>query len=91
MEKAANFNPVEWAVVGGRAAALGDGGFDVVASRAGLLAAFLALATWLALSAGASRATSARFRPPRAAALTRTSRPGVRLRACARSASQRSR
>jgi ABC-2 type transport system permease protein len=51
MQTAANFNPVEWAVVGGRAAALGDGGFGVVASRAGLLAAFLALATWLALRA----------------------------------------
>ena len=51
MEKAANFNPVEWAVVGGRAAALGEGGFGVVASRAGLLAAFLAVATWLALRA----------------------------------------
>ena len=51
MEKVANFNPVEWAVEGGRAAALGEGGFDVVASRAGVLAAFLALATWLALRA----------------------------------------
>jgi ABC-2 type transport system permease protein len=51
MEKAANFNPVEWAVEAGRAAALGEGGFDVVATRAGLLAAFLALATWLALRA----------------------------------------
>ena len=51
MEAAANFNPVEWAVEAGRAAALGDGGFDVVASRAGLLVAFLALAAWLALRA----------------------------------------
>jgi hypothetical protein len=42
---------VEWAVEAGRAAALGDGGFDVVASRAGLLVAFLALAAWLALRA----------------------------------------
>jgi ABC-2 type transport system permease protein len=51
MEKAANFNPVEWGVEASRAAALGEGGFDVVAGRAGLLAAFLALATWLALRA----------------------------------------
>jgi ABC-2 type transport system permease protein len=51
MEKVANFNPVEWGVEAGRAAALGEGGFDVVATRAGLLAAFLALATWLALRA----------------------------------------
>jgi ABC-2 type transport system permease protein len=51
MESVANFNPVEWAVEAGRAAALGEGGFDVVASRAGLLAAFLALAAWLALRA----------------------------------------
>ena len=35
----------------GRAAALGDGGFDVDVTRAGLLAAFLALAVWLALRA----------------------------------------
>ncbi|HET8820668.1 MAG TPA: ABC transporter permease [Thermoleophilaceae bacterium] len=51
MQSAANFNPVEWAVEAGRAAALGDGGFDVVATRAGLLAAFVALAAWLALKA----------------------------------------
>jgi ABC-2 type transport system permease protein len=51
MESLANFNPVEWAVEGGRAAALGDGGFDVVATRAGLLAGFVALAAWLALRA----------------------------------------
>jgi ABC-2 type transport system permease protein len=51
MEKVANFNPVEWAVEAGRAAALGEGGFDVVASRAGLLAAFVALGVWLALRA----------------------------------------
>jgi ABC-2 type transport system permease protein len=51
MEKAANFNPVEWAVEGGRAAALGQGGFDVVVTRAGLLAAFVALGVWLALRA----------------------------------------
>jgi ABC-2 type transport system permease protein len=51
MAGVANFNPVEWAVVAGRAAALGEGGFGVVVSRAGLLAAFLALATWLALRA----------------------------------------
>ena len=38
METAANFNPVEWAVEAGRAAALGEGGFDVVVTRAGLLA-----------------------------------------------------
>ena len=49
MATAANFNPVEWAVEAGRAAALGDGGFDVVATRSGLLVAFLALAAWLAL------------------------------------------
>jgi ABC-2 type transport system permease protein len=51
MRSAADFNPVEWAVEGGRAAALGDGGFDVVATRAGLLAAFVALSAWLALRA----------------------------------------
>jgi ABC-2 type transport system permease protein len=51
MESVANFNPVEWAVEAGRAAALGDGGLDVVATRAGLLAAFVALAAWLALRA----------------------------------------
>jgi ABC-2 type transport system permease protein len=51
METAANANPVEWAVEAGRAAALGDGGFDVVVTRAGLLAAFVALGAWLALRA----------------------------------------
>jgi ABC-2 type transport system permease protein len=51
MEAVANFNPVEWAVEAGRAAALGEGGFDVVASRAGLLVAFLAVSVWLALRA----------------------------------------
>jgi len=51
MEKVANYNPVEWAVEAGRAAALGEGGFDVVVSRAGLLAAFLALSAWVALRA----------------------------------------
>ena len=51
MESAANFNPVEWAVEAGRAAALGEGGFDVVVTRAGLLAGFAAVAAWLALKA----------------------------------------
>ena len=51
MEKLANSNPVEWAVEAGRAAALGEGGFDVVATRAGLLAGFAAVAAWLALKA----------------------------------------
>jgi ABC-2 type transport system permease protein len=51
MQSAANFNPVEWAVEAGRAAALGEGGFDIVVTRAGLLAAFVALAGWLALRA----------------------------------------
>ena len=39
MESLANYNPVEWAVEAGRAAALGEGGFDVVVTRAGLLPA----------------------------------------------------
>jgi len=51
MESAANFNPVEWAVEAGRAAALGEGGFDVVVTRAGLLAGFTAVGAWLALEA----------------------------------------
>jgi ABC-2 type transport system permease protein len=51
METVANFNPVEWAVEAGRAAALGEGGFDVVVTRAGLLAGFAAVAAWLALRA----------------------------------------
>jgi ABC-2 type transport system permease protein len=51
MESLANYNPVEWAVEAGRAAALGEGGFDVVVTRAGLLAAFVALGAWLALRA----------------------------------------
>ena len=51
MQSAANLNPVEWAVVGGRAAARGDGGFDVVATRAGLLTGFVALSAWLAVRA----------------------------------------
>jgi ABC-2 type transport system permease protein len=51
MEAAASYNPVEWAVEAGRAAALGEGGFDVVVTRAGLLAGFAALAAWLALRA----------------------------------------
>jgi ABC-2 type transport system permease protein len=51
MEKLANYNPVEWAVEAGRAAALGEGGFDVVVTRAGLLAGFAAVAAWLALKA----------------------------------------
>ena len=36
---------------GRRAAALGDGAWDVVATRAGLLLGFLALAGWFALRA----------------------------------------
>jgi ABC-2 type transport system permease protein len=51
MEKLANYNPVEWAVEAGRAAALGEGGFDVVVTRAGLLAGFAAVAAWLGLKA----------------------------------------
>ena len=51
METLANFNPVEWAVEAGRAAALGEGGFDVVVTRAGLLTGFLAVAAWLGLRA----------------------------------------
>jgi ABC-2 type transport system permease protein len=51
MEKLANYNPVEWAVEAGRAAALGEGGFDVVVTRAGLLAGFAAVSAWLALKA----------------------------------------
>jgi ABC-2 type transport system permease protein len=49
MDKLANFNPVEWAVEAGRAAALGEGGFDVVVTRAGLLAGFAAVAALKAL------------------------------------------
>ncbi|HLM10093.1 MAG TPA: ABC transporter permease [Thermoleophilaceae bacterium] len=51
MESLANFNPVEWAVEAGRAAALGEGGFDIVVTRAGLLAGFAAVGAWLALKA----------------------------------------
>jgi ABC-2 type transport system permease protein len=51
MEKAASFNPVEWAVEAGRAAALGEAGLDVVLTRAGLLSGFAAVAAWLALKA----------------------------------------
>jgi ABC-2 type transport system permease protein len=51
MAQLANYNPVEWAVEAGRAAALGEGGFDVVVTRAGLLAGFAAVAAWLALKA----------------------------------------
>jgi ABC-2 type transport system permease protein len=51
MRAAAHFNPLEWAVEAARAAALGDGGWDVVATRAGLLLGFLALAGWFAVRA----------------------------------------
>ena len=51
METAADFNPLEWAVEAARAAALGDGGWDVVLSRCGLPAVFLALCAWFALRA----------------------------------------
>jgi ABC-2 type transport system permease protein len=51
METLADYNPVEWAVEAGRAAAIGEGGFDVVVTRAGLLAGFAAVAAWLALRA----------------------------------------
>jgi ABC-2 type transport system permease protein len=51
MDTLANYNPVEWAVEAGRAAALGQGGFDIVVTRAGLLAGFAAVAAWLALKA----------------------------------------
>ena len=51
MRAAADFNPLEWAVEAARAAALGDGAWDVVATRAGLLLGFLALAGWFALRA----------------------------------------
>jgi hypothetical protein len=47
----ADFNPLEWAVEAARAAALGDGGWDVVLTRAGLLTGFLALCAWFALRA----------------------------------------
>jgi ABC-2 type transport system permease protein len=46
-----DFNPVNWAVEAGRAAALDDGGWDVVFSRLGLLLAFA-----LVCSAFATRA-----------------------------------
>jgi ABC-2 type transport system permease protein len=51
MRTVADFNPLEWAVEAARAAALGDGGWDVVATRAGLLTGFLALCAWFALRA----------------------------------------
>jgi ABC-2 type transport system permease protein len=51
MDTAADFNPLEWAVEAARAAALGDGGWDVVLTRCGLLAGFLALCAWFALRA----------------------------------------
>jgi ABC-2 type transport system permease protein len=49
MRTVADFNPLEWAVEAARAAALGDGGWDVVLTRGGLLAGFLALCGWFAL------------------------------------------
>jgi ABC-2 type transport system permease protein len=51
MRTVADFNPLEWAVEAARAAALGDGGWDVVLTRAGLLTGFLALCAWFALRA----------------------------------------
>ena len=51
MRTVADFNPLEWAVEAARAAALGDGAWDVVATRAGLLTGFLALCAWFALRA----------------------------------------
>ena len=51
MESLANYNPVEWAVEAGRAAALGEGGFDVAVTLAGLPAGFAAVGAWLALKA----------------------------------------
>ena len=51
MQTVADFNPVNWAVEAARAAALGDGGWDVVATRAGLLTGFLVLCAWFALRA----------------------------------------
>jgi ABC-2 type transport system permease protein len=49
MRTVADFNPLEWAVVGARAAALGDGGWDVVATRGALLVGLVALCGWFAL------------------------------------------
>jgi ABC-2 type transport system permease protein len=51
MRQVADFNPLEWAVEAARAAALGEGGFDVVATRAGLLTGFFAVCGWFALRA----------------------------------------
>jgi ABC-2 type transport system permease protein len=51
MRTVGDFNPLEWAVEAARAAALGDGGWDVVLTRAGLLTGFLALCAWFALRA----------------------------------------
>jgi ABC-2 type transport system permease protein len=51
IETVGDFNPVNWAVEAGRAAALDEGGADVVFTRLGLLVAFL-----LVCSAFATRA-----------------------------------
>ena len=39
--------PGQWAVEAGEQRRAGDGGFDVVATRAGLLTGFVALSAWL--------------------------------------------
>jgi ABC-2 type transport system permease protein len=49
MRTVSNFNPLEWAVEAARAAALGQGGWDVVVTRSGLLLGFLVLCAWFAL------------------------------------------
>ena len=51
MRTVSHFNPLEWAVEAARAAALGQGGWDVVVTRSGLLVGFLVLCTWFALRA----------------------------------------
>jgi len=46
-----DFNPVNWAVVAGRAATQSNPNWGTVASRAGFLVALLALGVWFATRA----------------------------------------
>jgi ABC-2 type transport system permease protein len=51
MREVAHLNPLEWAVAAARSAALGDGGWDVFATRCGLLAGFALVCAWFAMRA----------------------------------------
>jgi ABC-2 type transport system permease protein len=50
----ADFNPLNWAVEGGRSAALEHTDWSFVASRTGFLLALLAVALWFAVRAFAN-------------------------------------